>query len=378
MAKTAVEAPRAGNIFTLPPEDERFVLVTDKKSALYDERLELPVSEELALSIAREGQMVSGKVRKNGPNLELLDGRQRFRACLLVNEWVNKGEERVAFRAGQTVSFKFEVIRPEDEADCVRKVLAANLRVEDTPLIRARRVSRALKWGCTEEDVRVAYGFKNVSTIKDILQILDCAPAVQKAVDSGDLPEYVARDFVGLDKEKQSELLTEMKDKGITKGQSARRAVKQKKKGQEVTGKAKGKKMLSRTALEGYLALLEKSEDSIDVLVAAHIRLVLGDADALNGERFSRYKETFDKIETKQERVKEKKVKEPKPPKEKKPKKGKEAPVPEAVPEAVTEPADVPEPGSDVMEEPGSEDTEEPADDEDVIHDSGLFEEEGE
>ena len=81
MSKTAVDAARAGTVFTLPPEDDRLVLVNDKASPLYDERLELPVSEELALSIAREGQIQAGKVRKNGPKLEILDGRQPSRSA---------------------------------------------------------------------------------------------------------------------------------------------------------------------------------------------------------------------------------------------------------------------------------------------------------
>ena len=126
MSKTAVDAARAGTVFTLPPEDERFVLVNDKASPLYDERLELPVSEELALSIAREGQIQAGKVRKNGPKLEILDGRQRYRAALLANKWINARDPRVAFRSGQIVQFKFEVVKPEDERDAVRKMIAAN------------------------------------------------------------------------------------------------------------------------------------------------------------------------------------------------------------------------------------------------------------
>src|SRR4051794_2574094 len=103
MSKTAVDATRAGTIFTLPPEDKRFILVNDKTSPLYDERLDLPVSEELALSIAREGQIQSAKCRKNGEGLEIFDRRQRYRACLLANQWIKKGDPRVAFRAGQAL-----------------------------------------------------------------------------------------------------------------------------------------------------------------------------------------------------------------------------------------------------------------------------------
>ena len=277
MGKTAVDAQRAGTVFTLRPEDARFVLVNDKSSPLYDDRLDLPVSEELALSIAREGQIQAGKVRKNGPKLEILDGRQRYRAALLANQWIKAGDPRVSFRGGQEVQFKFEVVKPEDEADAVRKMLAANLRIDETPIIRAKRITRALKWGLTEEDVRVAYGFKTVATIKNILALLDCAPTVQKAVDQGEIPESVARKFADLDHNAQKDLLVEMREKGVMRGADAGRAVAQKKSGKTVAAKTVGKKMLTREFLTLYVEAVKEVPGS--EVVVANLNFVLGDAE---------------------------------------------------------------------------------------------------
>lgn len=291
MSKTAVEANRAGTVFVLAPEDPRFVLVNDKTSPLYDERLELPVSEELAMSIAREGQIQAGKVRKNGPKLEILDGRQRYRAALLANQWIKAGDARVAFRGGQVVQFKFEVVRPEDERDAVRKMIAANLRIEETPIIRARRIARALKWGLTEEEVRISYGFKSATTVQNILALLDCAPVVQNAVDKGELPETVARRFRDLDHAKQKELLEEMRANGVMRGANASRAVTQKKNGKAVTAEGHGKKMMGRDFVESYVAVLEDLKIPGASAVRANLRFVLGELDALAGSELAPYRE---------------------------------------------------------------------------------------
>jgi hypothetical protein len=58
---------------------------------------------------------------------------------------VRNKDIRVAFRAGRLLEFKFEVVRPEDEQDAIRKMIAANLHIEDTPMVRAKRIARALK-----------------------------------------------------------------------------------------------------------------------------------------------------------------------------------------------------------------------------------------
>jgi ParB family chromosome partitioning protein len=290
MGKTAVDAKRAGTIFTLPPEDKSFVLVNDKDSPLYDERLDLPVNEEMALSLAREGQIKPGMVRKNGPKLEILDGRQRYRAELLANEWIQAGDERVAFRGGQLLQFKFEVVRPEDEKAAIRKMIAANLHIEDTPMVRARRIARALKWGLTEEDVRINYGFKDRKTISKILDLLDLCPKAQAAVDKG-LPESVARRMVGLSHEKQEELLVEMEKKGVMHGAAAIRAITEKKQGKEVTGTKTGNKMLSREFVENYLAELADVKPVGVSAVRANLQLILGVKDALVADEFAPYRE---------------------------------------------------------------------------------------
>lgn len=291
MGKTAVDATRAGTIFTLPPEDKQFVLVNDPNSPLFDERLALPVSEELALSLAREGQIQAGKVRKNGPMLEVLDGRQRFRATLLANEWIRAGDPRVAFRAGRALEYKFEVVRAEDEQDAIRKMLAANLHISDSPMVRAKRIARALKWGLTEEEVRINYGFKSASSITNILALLDCAPSVQRAVDAGELPETVARRFRDLEHSKQKELLEEMRQKGAMRGAVANRAVTAKKNGREITADKTGKKMLTREFVEGFLAELQEVKALGATAVRATLRLLLGEKDALAVGEMAPYRE---------------------------------------------------------------------------------------
>lgn len=299
MSKTAVDASRAGTVFTLPPEDNRFVIVNDKDSPLYDERLELPVSEEMAQSLAREGQINAGKVRKNGPKLEVLDGRQRFRATLLANEWVRTKDPRVAFRAGQLLQFKFEVVRAEDEQDAIRKMIAANLHIEDTPMVRAKRIARAIKWGISEEEVRINYGFKSATSVQNILALLDCAPFVQKAVDAGELTESLARRFRALDHGKQRELLDEMRAKGVMRGTVADRAVTAKKNGKEIPTNQTGKRMLPREFVEDYLAQLEPINALGATAVRANLRFLLGDKGALTTGEMTPYRDAANKARRK-------------------------------------------------------------------------------
>jgi len=291
MGKLAVEAQRAGTLFVLSPDDERFVLVNDENSPLYDDRLKLPPSEELALSLAREGQIQPGMVRKNGPLLEILDGRQRFRAMRIANKWIEAGDERVAFRAGQPLVFQFEVVKAEDEKEAIRKMIAANLRIEDTPMVRARRIARALKWGLTKEEIRINYGFKSTKTLDNILALLDCSKAVQDAADRGELTETHARDIANLERSEQEELLAEMRAKGVMRGSGASRAIAEKKEGKEVSGAKTGKRMLTRHFLENYLAELEDHKAVGATVVRQHLRLFLGAKDALAAHEMVPYRE---------------------------------------------------------------------------------------
>jgi ParB-like chromosome segregation protein Spo0J len=246
----------------------------------------------MTLSLAREGQIKPGMVRKNGPKLEILDGRQRYRAELLANEWIRADDERVAFRRGQLLQFKFEVVRPEDEKAAIRKMIAANLHIDDTPMVRARRIARALKWGLTEEDVRINYGFKDPKTISKILDLLDLCPKAQAAVDKG-LPETVARRMVGLPHDKQEELLEVMQQKGVMHGAAAIRAITEKKQGKEVTGLKTGNKMLSREFVENYLAELADVKAVGVSAVRANVQLILGMKDALVADEFAQYREAI-------------------------------------------------------------------------------------
>ena len=239
-------------MFVLPLEDERFVLVNDKNSPIYDERLDLAVSEELgarrfttsasiwrsprssALSLAREGRIQPARVRKSGPKLETLEGRQRFGAALLSHEWVASGDSRVALRAGQPVGFTFQMVRPEDEQAAVRQILAANLRIDATPILRARRIARAMKWGLSIEEM-------------------------------------------------QNDLVETMRQKAVMHGAWASRAVTWKKSGQAVTVENTAKRMLSREFLESYFVVLEEVRALGAGAVRTNLRLLLGDADALGG-----------------------------------------------------------------------------------------------
>jgi ParB family chromosome partitioning protein len=295
--KTVVDAQRAGTIFKIETDDERLVIVNDEASPLYDERLKLPVSEQMALSLAREGQLQPGKVRKNGPTLEVLDGRQRLRAMRLANEWVDAGDPRVAFRGGQRLVFMFEVVKTEDDRDAIRKMIAANLRIDEPPMIRARRIARAIKWGLTPEEVQINYGFKTKKTVEKILKLLDCCKEVQESAESGEMTQTLALLFVDLDHKKQRELHQEMRAKGLMRGASAVRAVKEKLQGKAVTGATVGKRMLKREFVENYLDEIRELKGNTPAAVRAHLHLLLGDKAVMSAAALDPFRDAIQRAQ---------------------------------------------------------------------------------
>ena len=62
-------------MFHLPPED--LVLILDKDHPLYDERVELPPDESVVLNMMKYGVRVALEVRKDGPEIQVVDGRRR-------------------------------------------------------------------------------------------------------------------------------------------------------------------------------------------------------------------------------------------------------------------------------------------------------------
>jgi len=266
---------------TLP---ENLVLVDDPASPFYDKRIKKPVPEWLIESVQSLGVIKPVVAMRDGQRLVVDDGRQRVRACLEANRRLHK--------AGKPPHHVTYIIRrPKDgDAGIIGLQRAANLHVAESPIERAEAAARlvevAQKDGMNATEAKryaaVSCGV-TVTCIDNWLALLNCASAVQKAVDAGEVPERVARKLAELPREKQATALDAMRAKGVTRGTGATRAVTAVQHGREVPAKTEAKRMQNRATIQQLAdALAErelKSEGNAALAVLQWVLRAPGESD---------------------------------------------------------------------------------------------------
>lgn len=88
MAKQALEGKRL-NAFAMDASDLTIIGLDTKdgpEHPLYDERIFLPIDEAMVRNIRAFGVIEAINVRKNGPNVEVVDGRQRVRHARIASQ----------------------------------------------------------------------------------------------------------------------------------------------------------------------------------------------------------------------------------------------------------------------------------------------------
>lgn len=208
MSKQALPGTRL-NMFGMDPDDVVIIgLDTDDgpDHPLWDERIKLPVDEALGLNMAHYGNIEPVIVRKNGSVPEVVDGRQRVRAA----RWVN---EKVLIPRGET-PLKLKVIAQTGEDDKISGVMisANEQRKDDDPLTKARKLQRFLELGNSDKDAALAFGV-TTTTIRNWKKLLNLAPEVQEAVESGQLSASAAAEVSDLPREDQVKVIEEVKAK---------------------------------------------------------------------------------------------------------------------------------------------------------------------
>ncbi|RQY60822.1 hypothetical protein DF111_01535 [Burkholderia stagnalis] len=183
MAKNSLDAYGAeGKTNLLFFDPEKLVLVTDKSSPLYDERVHLPVDEAMAHNIDYQGITSPIEISKNPEtgDVEVVIGRQRVKACRLANVW-RKGRG-APLRQVPAVVYKG---KREHAIDAI--VSENELRRADTPLGRAEKMRQLMAIGRGEDQVAMIFGCR-VATVRSTLALTECCAEVQKAVDAGKVP----------------------------------------------------------------------------------------------------------------------------------------------------------------------------------------------
>ncbi len=182
-SRDALNAKGKRDAFMFDPDD--LVLVTNEKSPLFDERVHLPVDENLVLNMmfapdgVPQGVLEPVSVVRNTETgkIEVVIGRQRVKAAREANKRLKKaGLEsiRVPGLIQRTTAHKaLGMIISENE-----------LRQNDTPLGRAKKAQRYIDLGRDESEIAVLFGISKAS-VKNLLSLLDAPAAVRNAVESG-------------------------------------------------------------------------------------------------------------------------------------------------------------------------------------------------
>ena len=169
--------------FMFDPED--LVLVTDEKSPLYDDRVELPVDESLVLNImfAPDGtpqgvlEPINAMRNSETGKVEVIDGRQRVKAAREANKRLKK--------AGLEPIWVPAMLKRTNGQGAMGMLISSNEhRQDDSPLGKAKKAQRYLDLGRTEADIATLFGISQAS-VKNMLALLDAPAAVRNAVEAG-------------------------------------------------------------------------------------------------------------------------------------------------------------------------------------------------
>jgi ParB family transcriptional regulator, chromosome partitioning protein len=205
MAKNSTEAYGARgktNLLMFDPED--VVLVTDEKHPLYDERVHDPLDEAFVLNIMFHGVLepiIVSKDRESDKVLVVV-GRQRTKACREANKRLKLQGLPPILLPGTT--------RRGDDASLAGVMVSENeIRKDDSPITRSKKMARLLEMGRTEDDLAVIFGCSK-STVKNALAVLDCCAAVRSAVDDGKINVTAAYRLSKLDADDQKKTVDKM------------------------------------------------------------------------------------------------------------------------------------------------------------------------
>ena len=186
-SRDSLNAKGKRDCYMFDPED--LVLVTDDKSPLYDERINLPVDEALVLNImfvpnggsAPQGviEPVNGMRNTETGKVEIIDGRQRIKAAREANKRLKKqGLEPIWVPC---------MLKKTTGHGAMGMLISSNeIRQDDTPLGRAKKMQRYIDYGRDEAEVAILFGVSKPS-VKNLLSLLDAPAAVRNAVEAGQI-----------------------------------------------------------------------------------------------------------------------------------------------------------------------------------------------
>lgn len=305
MGKQAIDAPRS-NLFLVEPEDLTIVgLDTDDgpEHPLYDQRVKLPLDMNMARNIAVHGVIQAINVRKDGDDVQVVEGRQRVRAAREANKILAK-------EGKETIRVPVKLERGQDHTMFGIMVSANEHRHDDSTIAKAHKLARYLAMGRTEEEAAVMFGV-TMQTIKNWTVLLDLDSKVQKAVEDGKISAHSAAGLAKLSRPEQREKLDELLTETAKTGKKASRT----KTNASTTGEAK----ISKRQIQKLLALISKDDEAVDILSEDFIIGVRWAIGNIPTNRISGLTQLLRKAEEMAKPKKTSKPKEGKKPRKKKP-----------------------------------------------------------
>jgi ParB family chromosome partitioning protein len=166
---------------------------------LFDERVFLPVDENLVKNIIVYGVQHPILVRQEAGKAYVIDGRQRTRAA-----------RKAAGLADDRGEYQVKVPIIEKTADDKRvqgiMISTNELRQDDDPLAKAVKAQRLYDMLGDLDEVAIAFG-RTTATIRNWLKLVEADPRVHAAVRSGKLSVSAAVEIAKTKREDQRELL---------------------------------------------------------------------------------------------------------------------------------------------------------------------------
>lgn len=210
-SRDSLNAKGKRDAYTFDPED--LVIVTDEKSPLYDERVALPIDENLVLNImfapdgVPQGVLEPINAIRNPETgaVEVIDGRQRVKAAREANRRLRKqGLEPVWVPA---------MLKRVNAHTAMGMLISSNEhRQNDTPLGKAKKAQRYMALGRDETEVATLLGISR-SSVKNLLSLLDAPAAVRTAVESGSITASDGYKLAKLSPAEAREKVAELKEK---------------------------------------------------------------------------------------------------------------------------------------------------------------------
>lgn len=199
------------DVIMLDPDD--VVLVDDKTSAIYDERVGHDFKESLVLNMmfAPDGvpqgvlQPLTGRRNTETGKIEIVVGRQRTKAAREANHRLKK-------QGLEPIRLPVWIRRANDQKSMAMLISENEHRQGDSPMNRAKKAQRYIDLGRDEKEVAVLFGISE-STVKNFLRLLDAPAAVKNAVDSGKISASDSYKLSREEPEKAKKMLAELLEK---------------------------------------------------------------------------------------------------------------------------------------------------------------------